>query len=346
MDNSIRNVSELTEALNKMIKIEDQPTSIQSNQEDHLPQESMQKDNQQQKDRPLMKGKNTVQNGSTAGLLLNLAGINSTTNNKLDSLLDAITRLDATMKESIAKQDKQLDLLATIARNTVHRQNESSNDKSSSSSSSKFNSNTIKDYGFTTTIDVLSELLMKFIQVVELQVNDKGKRYRSSRDLTIGIMTQAVKVACKSSFRINRQTHPPLQTPDTKNIAAVYIASRIGSVNGISPVITARSFKDLFEDAQCRTFIILMDEVIKRLSLVHFLIPYYEGDIIRSIEYPYFDKDNQVICSWNMIKERSETLEESTIISAPTTKRQKIGEFVAMGIPIKNAIDTVLKEKK
>ena len=138
------------------------------------------------------------------GLLTTLNASLHSTNVKLDSLNDNILRLDFSLRLVIQNQERQLELLAAIFRHTLNSSPASTPSMSVSGSLKQTSSTqSIKDYGYNSVTDVISDMIMKILSVIELQVHVRGKRYRSSRDMTLSIMQVAVKVACKSQFRID-----------------------------------------------------------------------------------------------------------------------------------------------
>lgn len=78
----------------------------------------------------------------------------------------------------------------------------------------------IKDFGYSTTMDLLSYMVGKLIGMVEVQVSARNKRYRSSRDMTQSVLQTAVTVACKATFRMKGEALAALAMPTAKSLGA------------------------------------------------------------------------------------------------------------------------------
>lgn len=282
-------------------------------------------------------------NLSSSGLLTNLTATCQQTNTKLDGLSDQITRLSNTLDTMVRNQERQLELLAAISRHTLNSVSSSRSETSTRDPQTPASQQAvIKDFGYSTTIDLLSDMVAKLIGIVEVQVSARNKRYRSSRDMTQSTLQTAVSVACKATFRVEGKVLTPLTIPTAKSVGALTVAKRIGTTNGVRPALNALAFKQIMDDPDCRTITTLLGDIIFRLCEIRWMLPYYEADILRSLEFPYIDQEAQILCTWNALRDRPETLEERRVIEAQATKRKKIGELLANGCSVKSAINAVL----
>lgn len=280
---------------------------------------------------------------STTQLLHNLGGLQTDNNRKIDLVNDSIIRMNRCLEAVLAEQQKQTELLATIARNTAYSMSASLT-PTNTGSSSKFSKLAVKDYGFNNPQDVVSELLIKVLKEVEIQVKNRGIKYRSSRTLTRSIMNQAVKIACVAEFKSPNVANKPIKLPENKDNATIYVASRIGTTDNVNPILTAQAIRELFDDPECRTFMSGVEEIVERLTIIKVVLPYYEADMISSITYPYFDREGEVICDWSKLSSRSETEDESIVISLPAREREKVAKMIAKGLPLKTVLRAVTKQ--
>lgn len=274
---------------------------------------------------------------STSALLHNLAGLQTTNNTKVDNLTDAINRLTKVVEAVYNQQMKQTELLAAIVRNTAE------GPRTPVYSSSKSSKLSVKDYGFTNPYDVAAELLIKILKQVEIKVKDQGIKYRSSKTLTKQMASAVIKIACNSEFKSNGLVNRAIKLPDNKEPATMLIASRIGSTDSSNPILTAHAIRELFDDSECRTFMVAFEEVMERLKTLKVLLPFYEGDMINALTYPYFDKEGNVMCTWSKLAPRSETDDENTIMGLKAKEREQLGQLVAKGVSLRAALKAVVK---
>jgi len=287
--------------------------------------------------------KNTTPQMSTVGILHNLSGLQTTTNTKLDILTDAIYGLTRSMEKIHSEQLKQTDLLIAIARNTSNMTMGVSSTIPGTPMNMKNSNIKVKDYGFTDRIDVMSNLILRLIKQVEIQITNRRIQYKSTRDLTITIMKQIVKTAVSKSFKVNGEMEPPLNLPDNKAQSTIKVASKLGTIDGTIPVLTPEAFRELFDDIDCRIFTTLVEKVIERMRIIRILLPYYEADILCAISYPYFYTDGQVMCEWNALNPRSETINEAKVMSASLVQRDKLATMLAKGVSEHAAVRAVFK---
>lgn len=287
--------------------------------------------------------KNTTPLMSTSGLLYGLSGLQTTTNTKLDVLTNAIFSLTKSIDRLYSEQLKQTELLTMIARNTSMAHNYSVTPPSNTPMNSKSNTFKVKDFGFTNNIDIMSDLILKLIRQVEIQISNRNKQYKSTRDLNIKVMKQVIKAAVNNNFKINDEIESHLDLPDNKTQSTLKVASKLGSIDGTSPVLTPEAFRELFDDVDCRVFTALVEKIIERLCILRILLPYYEADILAAISYPYFNKSGEVMCDWNKLRPRSETALEAAVASTTLENRNKIASMLAKGISEKAVIRSVLK---
>jgi len=361
MDNTIRNVSELEKALQNLTT--DQPdntgnnptnqtsTNQQSTNYDsylstsNSPTASQVLDSNYLHQTSTSKSRLGSANYGTNSLLHNLCGYQNSTNNKLDALLDSSMRTQQLLDTLLKQQTKQIELLAMIARNTASNGNvvlgSPSNFEQISSTKGS-----VKDYGFINTQSIVTELLIKLIKEVEIKLNAKGLRYRSTRILETNVVSKAIKVACDNYFKDPSGTRQPIKMPTNTDKTAVYLASQVGTKGGINRTMNPATLREIFNDPNCRAFISIIQDIIERIKIIAIIIPFYEADIIRAISYPYFDKEEELICDWNKIQKRSETADEALVAEAKVTEKEKIATLIAKGVNIKSAIKAVIKESK
>ena len=339
MDSTIRNATELEEALSKLNSEQDLLPENTSTISDISDQQSS------KYHRIDLNSKSRISSNqySTNTLLYNLAGLQTATNTKLDILGDSVLRLTQAIERINIEQVKQTEILATIARNTVSSKAVVST-TTKQSSAGKSNNLTIQQYGFQNTESIVAELIVKLLKQVEIQVSARGRRYRSTRIMEDSTMNRAVKIACKSEFKTGGEIRRPIKMPDSKNSTVLYVASRIGSVDNISPILNAETLRDLFNDTECRTFMCIVQDIMERLCIIHIVVPFYEADMIKSISFPYFDQDGIVLCDWNKLVQRPETSDEALVMTTTITNREKIGALIAKGVPQKAALRAILKE--
>lgn len=344
MDHTIRNVSELEQAL---ANLSHEPVNNVTTT-DRLPASNI-FNAQQQPDIRREDAKSTTASRTSSNqyssntLLYNLSGLQTTTNNKLDSIADGILRMQQTMQNIYEQQVKQTELLATIARNTtLSTSNVTSPNRESLGL--KTSNLTVKSFGFTNAQSIVSELIIKLLKRVEIQIHSRGRRYRSTRVMEPNMISKAVKVACDNGFKELDGTKSSIKMPDNKNEMTLRVASKIGAVDGLNPVLDANALRELFNDPECRSFMSIVQDIMERIKIVRIMIPFYEADMVNAISFPYFDSEGQVICDWNKIIQRSETPEEAAVITTSITNREKIGSLIARGIGVKAAIRAVIKD--
>ena len=282
-------------------------------------------------------------NLSSSGLLTNLTATCHQTNVKLDMLSDQISRLSCVLETVVTNQERQLEVLAAISRHTLGNTETSRNESTTIRSGSHAPKQAVlKDFGYPSTTELVSDMVARLIGIVEVQVSARGRRYRSSRDLTQSILQAAVSTACKATFRVKGAVLEPLVVPTAKSASALTVARRIGTTNGVRPALNALAFKQIMDDPDCRTMTTLLGDVVFRLCILRQMLPYYEGDILASLEFPYMDRDAEISCSWSLLRDRQETAEERAIIEAPVAKRKRIGELLAGGSSTRSAMNAVL----
>lgn len=292
--------------------------------------------------RPSSKDRTSTYQFSTNQLLVNLAGLQTTTNTKLDLLTDSVMRLNKTMETAVEEQRKHTELLARIMSNTaelriVHE---------SPTPSSKANRQTTRkcqDYGFTNGIQVVSEFIMIILKQAEIQIKSRGKGYRSSRTMERVMLDKAVKILSETDYKVGGKAESKINIPETKSDPCVYLASKIGSTDSVKPVLTPHAIIQLLNDPNCRTMVSAIDDIITRIRVIKWMIPYYEADILDSLMYPYFDENGHVICDWSKINPRSENSIEAKIFDAKVAKRENLGKMVIGGVSFDRAFKIVLE---
>lgn len=347
MNATISNASQLEKALKGLQVSTSNPQSSSDTLTDPYIKQEDKSDNEQNVESYLPTSANAQSSSksrtssvqySTSQLLYNLAGLTTTTNHKLDAMTDSVIRLQGLVETFIVEQKRQTELLGVIARNT------SQGYVSPSTPVGPGKVNKVKDYGFNNPIDVAAELIIKICREVDIQARSRGIRYRSSRELSRQLMNKAISVACSSEFRSTKVSSKPVKLPENKHSATLYIASRIGAVNDINPVLTAQAIRELFDDPECRIFMSAVEEIVDRLSIIRIILPYYEADIISAISYPYFDQEGRAICDWSKISSRSETPDESAVMSLQSKDRERLGIMLAKEVPIRAALSAVTKK--
>lgn len=338
MDNTI-DMTDLEEALSKMANpgLTIQPTDIPiytpTNQLTNSTLNTMPKSNTKAK-------VSNSSNLSTGVLLHNLAGLTNITHNKLDILIDSSMRLQQAMQNILAEQSRQTELLGIIARNTAN----SSPSTPTMSKQIVDNGMNIKQLGFNDTKHLITDLILKVIKEAEKKIIERGKQYRSSRALKDNMMNAAVRIACKEDFKIDGEVRSVIKLPESKSPMVLKLARRLGSIDGIAPVLNPTTLKELFEDTDVRALMSIVQDIMERLSIIKIIIPFYEGDIIKSIYYPYFDKDGELLCHWDKIVPRQETPEEALVMNATATIREKIAKMLAKGASMKATLRVCIKE--
>lgn len=174
----------------------------------------------------------------------------------------------------------------------------------------------------------------------------RGNRYRSTRVMNESMMNKAVKIACEAEFKTSEGIKQPIKIPDNKNPMTLHVASRVGTVDGMSPILNAETLRDLFNNTECRAFMSIVQDIMERLRIIGVVIPFYEADMIKAISFPYFDADGKVICDWTKIVQRNETNDEAIVMTASITKRETIGKMIAKGVPLKSVLKAVMKDEE
>lgn len=341
MDQTIRNTSELQKALlnlNNTTAEQLDDSTIQ-----YLDSGSQGQVDPQYTSQSSSKDRTSSSQYSSNKLLYNIGGLQTTTNSKLDLLTDAVLRMNQTLQNINSEQKKQTELLSVIARNTVPNQITTPT-ASRQSTGTKTNGLTVQQYGFTNARGIVSELITKLLKQVEIQMSARGHRYRSTRVMEETMMNKAVKIACDAEFKTSAGPKKPIKMPDNKNSMTLHVASRIGTVDGISPILNAETLRDLFDNTECRAFMSIVQDIMERLTIIGIVLPFYEADMIRAISFPYFDADGKVICDWNRVVQRNETVEEAAVMTTTITNREKIGTMIAKGVPLKSVLRAVIKD--
>lgn len=341
MDQTIRNASELQRALLDL----NNPTTEYTNNPiaQHSSTVPQGQTNVQYTSQSSSKDRTNSDQYSSNKLLYNLGGLQTTTNSKVELLTDAVLRMHQTLENMHNEQKKQTELLSIIARNTIPNQT-STPITTRQNTSSKSNSLTVQQYGFTNARGIISELIIKLLKQVEIQMSAKGHRYRSTRVMEEAMMNRAVKIACDAEFKTLDGVKKPIKIPDNKNPMTLHVASRVGTVDGISPILNAETLRDLFDNTECRAFMSIVQDIMERLIVIGIVLPFYEADMIKAISFPYFDADGKVICDWNRIVQRNETTEEAAVMTTSITNREKIGTMIAKGVPLKSVLRAVIKD--
>lgn len=292
--------------------------------------------------RPNSKDRTSTYQFSTNQLLVNLAGLQTTTNTKLDLLTDSIIRLNKTMESVVDEQKKHTELLARIMSNTAEPRIVQEN-TSSTSKTNKQTTRKCQDYGFTNNIQVVSEFIMVILKQAEIQIKSRGKGYRSSRTIERVMLDKAINVLTEADYKTRGMTETRIKVPETKSDPCIYLASKVGSTDSVKPILTPHAIIQLFNDPNCRAMTSAIEDIISRISVVRWMIPYYEADILDSLMYPYFDENGYVICDWSKINPRPESPLEARIFEAGVTKRVKLGKMVVGGISFDKAYKLIIE---
>lgn len=294
--------------------------------------------------RPSSKERTATYQNSTYHQLMNLCGLQTTTNTKLDILTDSILRLTKAMETIANEQRKQTDLLTRIVSNTAEPRIVYEN-SGSKTKSNKQMTHKCKDYGFNQAKEVLSEFIMTILKQAEVQIKSRGFGYRSSRTMERRMLDKAIKVLADVDYRINGEVKPKIGLPSTDSESCIYLASRIGSLDSIKPILTPNAITELFNDPACRTMTSAVEEIMSRLPVIRCMLPYYEADIINALMFPYFDDEGHVLCNWAKLKPREETPEEAEIFSAKVPDKEMLGKLLISGQPFDRAFKVAIRRK-
>lgn len=347
-DHTIRNVSDLQKALSSSLTL--QP---ETNQPTNKPADA---DTENFNNDPATQGNSdrkftskdriaTNQMGSSR-LLHNLAGLQTVNNSKLDMMIDVMNRQNFLLQNIYEEQCKQTEFLSSIARNTSIN-NISNSNGSEYKSRTKGGAVSIKEYGFKDGISLISELIIKLLHEAEIKVDAKNRRYRSTRTITLNMVEKAVGVACKVEFKASAdiQDVSAIKIPDNKDPTMVQLASKIGSVDDIAPVLNANALREIFINSEFRVFTTIFQTIMDRLKIIRIMLPYYEADIINAISFPYFDKDGELLCDMAKLMPRAETEDEAVMMTSKVTARENVGKMLAKRVGIRSAIKACIKEK-
>lgn len=280
---------------------------------------------------------------SSGNMLRNLSGLQTDGNNKLDALNDNLVRTQNMLGDIFKALNKQTELLATIARNTADTGSMGGNGCSTPSRTLfKGSQMTVKDYGFTNPKEVAAELLVSVIRLVEVAVRSRGIKYMSTSDLTRQAATSIIGAVCGREFSRLEGNHGIIKLPENKSSATLRVASRIGTVNGITPTLTADSLRELMHDSECRTFMSAFEQIVERIRYVRVVLPFYEADMLNAMNYPYFDKEGSVICDWSRLSVRNQTATEIVASKFKVREKETVIALMARGASESIAVNTVV----
>lgn len=281
---------------------------------------------------------------SSSALLHNLGGLQTSTNKKLEILTDAVVRLHTTIEKMNRQQMKHEELLAAIVRNTANMKitMAEAQTPTTGTKGSKAKGGSIKDYDFSTAKQLFAEFLIKLLDLIKVQVTSKGKQYTSMRDMDLKVASQIVSWCMDNEFKISGELHQKLDANSQKHPSLVKVASNIGTIDGTKPILTPESFRELLDDVECNYFISCFQKILERARIIRLLVPFYEADIICSIEYPFFNKTGDVICDWHKIIPRNETPDETRAANGTTTERKKLAGFMARGMSVRAALGAAM----
>lgn len=278
---------------------------------------------------------------STSALLMNMAALQTTTNNKIDKLTDAVYGLHNAMEKMHRDQIKQSELLTSIVRNTANIKIAASESKTPVKTS-KGKGDNIKQYGFATTKQLFAEFLMKLLQQIQAQIINKGKRYNSTRDMNLKLATQLVSATMDNEFKMNGIIDSKIDANSQAHPSLVKVANSIGSIDDTNPILTPEAYREIFDDVESKFFVSCFQKIIERLRIIKLLVPFYEADIICAIDFPYFSKNGEVICSWPKIIPRNETTVEALVASASISQRKMLAQYLAKGLSERAAVGAAL----
>lgn len=280
---------------------------------------------------------------SSSALLMNIAALQTTTNNKLDKLADAIYGLHNSIEKMHREQVKQGELLVSIVRNTANiKINVNEGQNQNQVKGSKVKAGNIKEYGFSTTKQLFAEFLIKLLEQIKIQITAKGKKYTSMRDMNLKLTSQIITYCMDNQFKINGTIEQKIDANSQSHPSLVKVASSIGSVDGTNPILSPEAFREIFDDVEANFFVSCFQNILERMRIIKLLIPFYEADIISCIEYPFFNKDGDVICNWHKLIPRNEDPNETTAANAKIPERKKLAEFLAKGMSTRAAFGAAL----
>ena len=343
MDHRLRNVSELEKALQEL------STNQQTEDLEELTNSNYSIDRGEKSDPVYNKVKSSSKHRTGTGqygsnqLLYNMSGLQTTTNSKIDILIDTQLRTQQILQSIHTEQVRQTDLLAIIARNTASN-NSSKSESSRQLTSIQKKEDSIVNYGFTNTQSLVAELIARLLKQVEIQVIARDHGYRTTRVLELKMVKNAVEIACKSEFKDPEGLRGPIKMPDNKNTAAVKLAEKIGAIDDLIPILDANALRELFNSIELRPLMSIIQDIIERICIIRIILPFYEADMINAITYPYFDTEGQIICNWARLTKRNETTDEAVVMNTTITNRKKIGTLLAKGLSIKTVLRAVIKE--
>lgn len=276
---------------------------------------------------------------SSNSLLHNMAGLQTTTNNNLALINNNIMHLKGVMEKLCTLMEVQNNMLGNMQSSLTQLTLSSSNP--TTPSTSKVSKGSAQDYGFKSPIDVAADLLIRLLKQVEAEAKSRSINYRSAKPFDRLYASSAIRIVCKNKFadKFSNLSSGIIELPDNKSVATVRIASRIGEIGGISPVMTNESIGQLFEDTECRTFMSGFEEILERLKVISITLPFYEADMINALYHPYFTSDGKIHCKWNLLAARQENERERKVSALGGVKKREIlGKMLTTGIDFKAAI--------
>lgn len=301
----------------------------------------------------------SVGNNTTQGLLVNLAQLQTASDDKLAALIDGTIRVQTLLEESIywarlqhqtqleqmdmQKQQHamQMEILSSISRSNASK-NTRSDTVSISYTGKTENLGKIKDYGFSDVPSIMADLLSRIINVLEPHIYARGRRYVSCLDLNVDDIKKCIKIVSSSSYKENGITQEPLRLPVAKNPVVLLMASKLGTKDaGGNKILHAAALRQIIVDDATRTFTSSFTFVLKRLKVIRVLLPHYEADIINAMIFPFFDEEEQVICNWECISPRAPTAQEDAVLKLPVKKKEELGKMLLAGASLANCIKMV-----
>lgn len=280
---------------------------------------------------------------STNQLLKHLCALQTRSNAIAEAQLDAMTKLTSQVDRMVPDQAQNVALLSSIARNTASSSVPLSTVLPGTPRTAP--KTAVKDYGMNNPADLAAELLLKVLRVAETMIKLRGIDYRSSRTCNRSVVSSRIRTLIATNLEYRGYEVSSSKFPENKDNATLKVASRVGTVDGFSSVLTAESIRDLMLDPECRTFVAASRDVVERMKIVRLGIPYYEADILEAIEYPYFNSAGELICEWGKLNARTETEVERKVSELPAKSRETLIKYMGNLCAVNLALTAISKKR-
>jgi len=195
---------------------------------------------------------------------------------------------------------------------------------------------------------LVGAVLMQLIGMVDQKARQKSLRYRCTREFTLQSLKTLVSLVCEIDRKTTTGYLTPIAVPTLKDRSSKAVMNIVGSRDPDMPIHCVEShIMSLYQGSDYGSYMSVVEEVHRRLRLVKDAIPYYHGDLLFSLSYPFVDPTESTLAiNWDTISPRNETQLEVDVMGLNANLRHTFAKLVLSGVDKTIAISIAMDSKK